>query len=78
MEANRVGISDSPKVIPRMRLDNDTFDFAKKLKVGDKGDMNFNGVVKAHSGKENDDDEESKVIKFTNIELNSTRSARLA
>lgn len=77
MEASRAGITDSPKVIPRLRLDNDTFDFAKKLKVGDKGDMKFSGIVKAHSGKEGDDDEESKVIKFTNIELNSTRNARL-
>lgn len=77
MEANRMGNSESPKVIPRMRLDNDTFDFAKELKVGDKGDMKFSGVVKSHTGKENEDDEETKSIKFTNIELNSNRNARL-
>lgn len=77
MEANRVGIDASPKIIPRLRLDKETFDFVKKLNVGDKGDMKFAGVVKSHSGKENDDDQETKVIKFTNIDLNSSRSARL-
>lgn len=77
MESNRVGISESPKVIPRIRLDNDTFDFAKKLNVGDKGDMRFSGIVMAHSAKESDDDDETKVIKFTNIDLTSNRNARL-
>lgn len=77
MEANRMGIDASPKVIPRLNLDNETFQFVKKLNVGDKGNMSFNGIIKSHSGKENDDDEESKVIRFTSIDLNSTRPARL-
>lgn len=78
MEANRVGIESSPKIIPRLRLDKETFDFVKNLKVGNKGEMKFGGIIKSHSGKESDDDEESKVIKFTNIDLSSTRNARLA
>lgn len=77
MEASRSGIESSPKLIPRLRLDNDTFDFAKSLKVGDKGVMKFSGIVKAHSGAEKDGDEETKVIKFSNIDLNSTRTARI-
>lgn len=71
MEASRTA-TNQPTI--SMTLDPNVFSFAKKLKVGDKGIMKFNGIIKSHYAKQQQEEQETKTMQIHNLKQGSRRT----